>query len=665
MLTISPAGLTQLNQLDVTDRVGMLKNFLARCRSRRPIAIDSRIGSSGCPSVRRVSTSNILDSISERRTSSSHARFLEGAGQTNCSRSQWTTTDRDPVPAIGLELHVQLASDSKLFSSASPPSPDQQSNTNVALFDAATPGTQPVGLHFALLSTSSNELLNDVLPSSLIQLLSSDCLRLALVASLALECKINPKTSFDRKHYFYPDLPAGYQITQHYSPIATRGKIIISPDDGADRTFEVRITQIQLEQVSNIQFVHHVVHILAKIYPSFLAIEDTGKSSTDPLCPNQTLIDLNRSGVALIEIVTGPDLRTAKEASIFVRKLQSILRFAGVTKGNMEQGSLRCDLNVSVSLPDSSFQGSRCEVKNVNGFGHIEHAIDFEISRQTALLAQCQRIEMETRGFDVAQRQTFRLRDKETQTDYRYLPDPDIPPIIFPPTVLDRLQKLVPELPQAMARRLQESYGLSRTTAEVLMMLGSERIDDLADVGGGVRYFEAAMKESSSQVEGPTMANWIIHDLLGLLSKAGLRFVECPIRPDEFSELVRSVFKGSLLSSRILTLAYSLGPVAREILCEKIGNPHISLGQQIQDRISDDKDAEPDPKLAAQKLAKEIIADMPKETQLIRNGHPQIIAKLVGEGMRRSRKTVDPRLLRKAFEACLLPPTSGESAKDH
>jgi len=587
----------------VTERVGMLKNFLARCRSKRPIAIDSRIGSSGRPSVRRVSTSNILDSISERRTSSSHARFLECAGQTNCSRSQWTTTDRDPVPAIGLELHVQLASDSKLFSSASPPSPDQQSNTNVALFDAATPGTQP--------------------------LLSSDCLRLALVASLALECKINPKTSFDRKHYFYPDLPAGYQITQHYSPIATKGKVIISPDDGADRTFEVRITQIQLEQ-------------------------DTGKSSTDPLCPNQTLIDLNRSGVALIEIVTGPDLRTAKEASIFVRKLQSILRFAGVTKGNMEQGSLRCDLNVSVSLPGSSFQGSRCEVKNVNGFGHIEHAIDFEISRQTALLAQGKRIEMETRGFDVAQRQTFRLRDKETQTDYRYLPDPDIPPIIFPPTVLDRLQCLVPELPQAIARRLQESYGLSRTTAEVLMMLGSERIDDLADVGCGVRYFEATMKESRLQVEGQTMANWIVHDLLGLLSKAGLRFGECPIRPDEFSELVESVFKGSLLR-----------PVAREILSEKIGNPNISLGQQIQERMNDDKNTGPDPELTAQKLAKEIIADMPKETQLIRSGHPQIIAKLVGEGMRRSRKTADPRLLRKAFEACLLPPTSGESANNH
>ncbi|PLW18212.1 hypothetical protein PCANC_11836 [Puccinia coronata f. sp. avenae] len=572
----------------------MLGNPLGRCPSQRLLAIASRGGPSG---RRGCGWPAVSASISERQSPSGHGRFLAPCAQSIRFSSRFSS---GPSPAIGLELHVQLASDSKLFSPARPPAPDQDSNTSLALFDAATPGTQP--------------------------LLSPDCLRLALVASLALECKINPKTSFDRKHYFYPDLPAGYQITQHYSPIASGGKVQITPDDGVDRTFEVQITQLQLEQ-------------------------DTGKSLTDPLFPDQTLIDLNRSGVALIEIVTGPDLRTAKEASIFVRKIQSILRFAGVTKGNMEQGSLRCDLNVSVSLPESSIQGARCEVKNVNGFGHIEHAIDYEITRQTALLAQGEKIGMETRGFNVAQRKTFRLRDKETQNDYRYMPDPDIPPILIPPAILDRLKSLVPELPQAISRRLQESYGLSRMTAEVLMMVGSERIDDLADVGCGVRYFERAMDGGRSQVaEGQTMANWITHELLGLLSKAGLRFVECPIHPEEFSELVGSVSKGSLLR-----------PMAREILSETITNPRLSLSERLKERLQDKKEA-PNPESAAQKLAQEIIADMPKEVALIRNGHPQIIAKLVGEGMRRSRKSVDPRLLRTALEVFLLPVTTSDES---
>ncbi|WAQ81828.1 hypothetical protein PtA15_2A140 [Puccinia triticina] len=552
----------------------MLKTSLGRFRSKprmaRPRVQPLSLSPTG--SCRRAALG------SERRPVGSHGRAMASTSSAAIRLgAQLARPAANPSPAIGLELHVQLASDSKLFSSANPPSPDQDSNTNVALFDAATPGTQPV--------------------------LSSDCLRLALVASLALECKINPKTSFDRKHYFYPDLPAGYQITQHYSPIASGGKVLITPDDGADRSFQVGITQLQLEQ-------------------------DTGKSSTDPLSPDQTLIDLNRSGAALIEIVTGPDLR-----------------FAGVTKGNMEQGSLRCDLNVSVSLPESSIQGSRCEVKNVNGFGHIEHAIDYEISRQVGLLAKGERIEMETRGFDVAQRRTFRLRDKETQTDYRYLPDPDIPPIIFPSTILDRLQRLVPELPHAMIHRLQESYGLSKTTADILMAIGSERIDHLADVGCGVRYFEAAMDASASKVEGKTMANWIVHELLGLLAQAGLRFVDCPICPAEFGKLVGSVSKGTLLR-----------PMAREILCEAVKTPAVSLGDHLKKRST--PKIQPDDESTAQILAQQITSEMLKEVQLIKNGHPQIIAKLVGEGMRRSRKTVDPCLLRKALEELLLGPVS-------
>ncbi|EFP76280.2 hypothetical protein PGT21_009291 [Puccinia graminis f. sp. tritici] len=588
----------------------MLKNSLGRIPSKRRL-IDARVtrpdGAARliCRRNSHISEEGDINSGRYHRLATANSSSNQQPPIRSNSHQISSTSSDPPLPAIGLELHVQLASDSKLFSSANPPTADQDSNTNLALFDAATPGTQPV--------------------------LSSDCLRLALIASLALECKINRKTSFDRKHYFYPDLPAGYQITQHYSPIASDGKVLITPEDGADRSFEVRITQLQLEQ-------------------------DTGKSTIDPLYPGQTLIDLNRSGVALIEIVTGPDLRTAKEASIFVRKLQSILRFAGVTKGNMEQGSLRCDLNVSISQSENStIQGSRCEVKNVNGFGHIEHAIDFEISRQRALVAEGQRVEMETRGFDVARRQTFRLRDKESQTDYRYLPDPDLPPIIFPPAILERLRNMVPELPHPMARRLQESYGLSRTIAEVLMMIGSERIDHLADVGCGVRYFEAAMDASSVEVEGKTMANWIVHELLGLLAKFELRFVDCPVCPKEFGELVGRVSNGTLLR-----------PIAREILSEAIKTPTISLKERLEkNQMKSQNNKEEGRDLESpviKKLVQEIMSEMPKEVELIRNGRPQIIAKLVGEGMRRSQKSVDPRLLRTAFEEELLPHSSAQSS---
>ncbi|KAH9809062.1 GatB/GatE catalytic domain-containing protein [Melampsora americana] len=491
-------------------------------------------------------------------------------------------------PTIGLELHVQLASQSKLFSSARGPMADLESNTNVALFDAAIPGTQPI--------------------------LSWDCLRLALVASLALKCDVQSRIGFDRKHYFYPDLPAGYQITQHYSPIAKNGRIHIGPRDGSPRAFDVRIKQVQLEQ-------------------------DTAKSYKDPLGDN-ILIDLNRSGAALIEIVTEPDIQSAREASIFVRKLQAILRATGVSKGNMEQGSLRCDVNVSVKPKGSTSYGTRCEIKNVNGLGNIEQAITYEVTRQAALLEKNEDVITETRGFDMAKQSTFRLRSKETVTDYRYMPDADIPPISIPSTVVERFRELVPELPDQTADRIHSQYRIPIKTSEILLAIGQDSIDNVIDVGCGIRFFEAVMAVAEPETNGKVVADWILNDLLGLLSKHEIAFVDTPVSPIELARLINSVAKKAVPR-----------PIAREMLDRAIQKGRGSLSQELEDylKVSNESGT-----VSTEELAVELIKDMTHEVTLIRRGgHDRIVGKLVGEGMRRSQRRADPVLLKSTLERLL------------
>ncbi|KAG0147792.1 hypothetical protein CROQUDRAFT_61414 [Cronartium quercuum f. sp. fusiforme G11] len=519
-------------------------------------------------------------------------------------------------PMIGLELHVQLASRNKLFSSAYGPTADLESNTNVALFDAAIPGTQPI--------------------------LSWDCLRLALVASLALQCDIQQKSGFDRKHYFYPDLPAGYQITQHYAPIAKGGKVNIGPKDGSPRTFDVRIKQVQLEQ-------------------------DTAKSYADPLSTN-TLIDLNRSGAGLIEIVTEPDIQTAREASVFVRKLQSMLRATGVSRGNMEQGSLRCDVNVSVRARGSTVCGTRSEIKNVNGLGNIEQAITYEVARQSALLNHHDPLASETRGFDPASKTTFRLRSKETVTDYRYMPDTDIPPIVIPPAVVERFRELVPELPSQTVTRVGIQYKLADKICEILLAIGPESIEELADFGIGMRFFEAVMTAAEPGTNSKQVADWIIHDLLGQLTKHQMAFVDSPIAPSELARLVNSVTKGvlpkkltSLFSWCYLRLHHcEPGPIAREMLSRAVGQEVFTLSKELDNYITSINSNTPENQISPDQLAQELVRDMTREVTLIQRGrHDQIVGKMVGEGMRRSQRRVDPRLLRSALERLLnLSPSS-------
>ncbi|KAF0374333.1 glutamyl-tRNA amidotransferase chain B [Gigaspora margarita] len=326
---------------------------------------------------------------------------------------------------IGLEVHAQLNSKTKLFSSSST-SFNEPVNTNVSVIDAAFPGTLPQ--------------------------LNTKCVELAVAASLALSGNVQLVSSFDRKQYFYPDLPPGYQITQHYAPISLGGKIFLNQLDGLEYDTMVRIKQIQLEQ-------------------------DTGKSIHD-IVPGMTLIDLNRAGTGLIEIVTEPDMRTSKEAGLTVKKLQSILRTIGSSDGNMEEGSLRCDVNVSVHEHETPY-GTRCEIKNLNSIKFLMAAIDVEIERQIKELENGNKIVQETRGFDVLKNKTFRLRTKETATDYRYMPEPDLSPLILNKDYITRISNNLPELPDDLKTRIMKQYGIPLHDVIVLM-----------NETGGVKYFE-------------------------------------------------------------------------------------------------------------------------------------------------------------------------------
>nr|CAG8599409.1 15807_t:CDS:10 [Entrophospora candida] len=289
---------------------------------------------------------------------------------TNLNLDEWEAI-------IGLEIHAQINSKTKLFSSSSTLF-NEPVNTNISLIDAAFPGTIPR--------------------------LNSKCVDHAIATSLSLSGNVQLVSFFDRKHYFYPDLPAGYQITQHYAPISIGGKICLSKLDGLEYDAQIRIKQIQLEQ-------------------------DTGKSTHDVM-PNMTLVDLNRAGVGLMEIVTEPDIRTSKEAGLALRKLQLLLRTIGSSDGNMEEGSLRCDVNVSVHKHGTPF-GTRCEIKNLNSVKFLMLAIDAEIYRQIQELIKGNSIIQETRGYDVPANKTFKLRTKETLTDYRYMPESDLPPLLL------------------------------------------------------------------------------------------------------------------------------------------------------------------------------------------------------------------------------------------
>ncbi len=402
---------------------------------------------------------------------------------------------------IGLEVHAQVFSNAKLFSGASATF-GADPNQNVSLVDAAMPGMLPVINH--------------------------ECVRQAVRTGLGLKAKINLVSIFDRKNYFYADLPQGYQISQFKQPIVGEGMLSIDLPDGSSR--DIGIERLHLEQ-------------------------DAGKSMHDQH-PSKSYIDLNRTGVALMEIVSRPDMRSSIEAVAYVRKLRSILRYMGTCDGNMEEGSLRADVNVSVRRPGEAL-GTRTETKNLNSLRFIQQAIDFEVVRQIEILEDGGEIDQETRLFDTTTGTTRTMRSKEDAHDYRYFPDPDLLPLVILQDEVDELAAALPELPDLIKDRLTGDYGLSAYDAAVIT---DERETAL--------FYEAASHGHDRKL----VANWMTVELFGALNKSGETLAECKITPESLGGLVELISNGTIsgkIAKDVFAVMFETGRDAASIVEER------------------------------------------------------------------------------------------------
>jgi len=475
---------------------------------------------------------------------------------------------------LGLEVHAQVASKSKLFSGAAVgfgAGPNEQ----VSLVDAAMPGMLPV--------------------------LNRFCVEQAVKTGLGLKAQINLKSRFDRKNYFYPDLPQGYQISQFDQPIVGEGVVTVERDDGT--TFDVRIERLHLEQ-------------------------DAGKSLHDQ-DPNATYVDLNRAGTALMEIVSKPDMRTSEEAAAYVKKLRTILVYLGTCDGDMEKGNLRADVNVSVCRPGDyekfretgSFKhlGTRCEIKNVNSYRYIQQAIEYEARRQIEILEDGGTIDQETRLFDPNKGETRSMRSKEEAHDYRYFPDPDLLPLVLDAAWVKQIEETLPELPDAKKARLQSQYGLSAYDAGVLI-IDADRAD----------YFEAAAKGRDAKL----VANWVTNELLAKLSAAGTEFSNSPLPHADIAQLVELIENGTI-SSKIAKEVF-------EHMWAGEGRPAEIVEKRGLVQINDTG--------AIEKAIDDLIAGNPDKAEAVKE-KPQALGWFVGQVMKATGGKANPgtvnELLRK------------------
>ncbi|KAF9029019.1 Glutamyl-tRNA amidotransferase B subunit [Hymenopellis radicata] len=491
---------------------------------------------------------------------------------------------------LGIETHAQIKSRQKLFSSASTSLLSHGSNTNFNAFDAAFPGTLPR--------------------------INPKCVLLALRASLALNCHVQQRSTFDRKHYFYSDLPVGYQITQHYSPIALDGYLVL-PSTGK----QVRIKQVQMEQ-------------------------DTAKSIFESR-ERTSYIDLNRSGSGLLEIVTEPDLESPDEAAEYVRTLQATLRAVGASDGNMETGSLRCDVNVSIHRPGEPF-GTRCEIKNLNSVRYIVAAINHEIERQKALLVTSQPVAQETRGFDHHRWETFKLRSKEDAPDYRYMPDPNLGVLAINPAEIMHVQRTLPLLPEASRTRLIEKYepqGVTRDDIDVLIGLDAQSDNGALPEITATAYFEKVV--DNGRRDPKTVINWILNSLLGHLASQEKTFSSNHLSVNQLGEMI------DMVASKELT-----GPSAKLVLRHILSNPpsSASLRQLAVDmnlvsmtKSSSQTGIEPD----LSEICRRVIDAMPSEVAALQAGHRNVVNKLVGGVMKETRGRADANTTRSTILSLL------------
>ncbi|MBV1701605.1 MAG: Asp-tRNA(Asn)/Glu-tRNA(Gln) amidotransferase subunit GatB [Hyphomicrobiales bacterium] len=433
----------------------------------------------------------------------------------------------------GLEVHAQVTSKSKLFSGASTAF-GAEPNSHVSLVDAAMPGMLPV--------------------------INGECVAQAVRTGLGLNAQINHRSTFDRKNYFYPDLPQGYQISQFKSPIVGEGEVIV--DVTAAEQIIVRIERLHLEQ-------------------------DAGKSLHDQ-SPNLSFVDLNRSGVALMEIVSKPDIRSAEEARAYVTKLRTIMRYLGTCDGNMEEGSLRADVNVSVRRPGEPL-GTRCEIKNVNSIRFIGQAIEVEARRQIEILEDGGKIDQETRLFDPGRGETRAMRSKEEAHDYRYFPDPDLLPLEFDDAFVEGLRAGLPELPDMKKARFMRDYGLASYDAGVLV---AER--ESAD------YFEAVADGHDAK----TAANWVINELFGRLNKEGKTIATSPVKAEQLGAIVEMISSSEIsgkIAKDLFEIVWTEGGDPRQIVADR-GMTQVTDSGAIEAAVNAIIEANPDK--VAQAIAK-------------------------------------------------------------
>lgn len=475
---------------------------------------------------------------------------------------QWETV-------IGLEIHAQLATNSKIFSGASTAF-GAEPNTQACAVDLGLPGVLPV--------------------------LNAEVVSMAVKFGLAVNAEIGHESVFARKNYFYPDLPKGYQISQFELPIVGPGRISITLEDGVSKI--VGITRAHLE-------------------------EDAGKSVHDQF-PEQSGIDLNRAGTPLLEIVSEPDMRSAKEAVAYARKIHSLVQFLHICDGNMQEGSFRCDANVSIRLKGDEKLGTRTELKNINSFRFLEKAINFEIERQIEVIEDGGKIVQETRLYDADKDETRSMRSKEEANDYRYFPDPDLLPVRIEAEDLERIRASLPELPEEKRQRYIDDLKLSDYNADLLS--GSRATAE---------YFEAALAAAPEQAG--TLANWILGELSGALNKSEQDFDSCPVLPENLAGLIKRIADNTIS-----------GKIAKQVF-EAMWN-----GEGTADEIIEAKGLKQITDTGAiESLIDEVIANNPDQVEQFRAGKEKILGFLVGQIMKQSKGKANPGQVNQMLRAKL------------
>lgn len=471
---------------------------------------------------------------------------------------------------IGLEVHAQLKTVSKIFSGA-PTAYGAPPNTQANVVDIALPGVLPV--------------------------LNAEAVRMAVRLGLAIGATVHARSVFARKNYFYPDLPKGYQISQYEHPIVERGQLVIMTEAKEKR---VGITRAHLE-------------------------EDAGKS-LHGAWEGLTGVDLNRAGTPLLEIVSEPDMRSPAEAVAYLKALHTLVRYLEICDGNMQEGSFRCDANVSIRPLGESRYGTRAELKNINSFRFVERAIDYEVRRQIALVSSGGQVRQETRLYDSVRDETRPMRSKEEANDYRYFPDPDLPPLIVAPELLAEVKATMPELPEAKRQRFCEHYGLSAYDAAVLT--GSRELAD---------YYEETVR--SSAVEPKLAANWVAGEFLARLNSANLDIADAPVSAGALGGLLRRIADGTVS-----------GKTAKDIfeaMWEEGGDADNIIAARGLQQITDDS--------AIEQIVADVVAANPKQVAQYRAGEEKVLTFFVGQVMKASRGKANPGKVNVILKRALAP----------